>query len=78
VFVALIKTFYCLVVFFSTAVGLPPNWEKRLDSKTGKYYYINHLTKTTQWNVPGVGQCANTFVTLELLSFNAEFWSHYS
>lgn len=31
---------------------LPPNWEKRLDSRTGWPYYINHATKTTHWEHP--------------------------
>jgi len=32
--------------------GLPPNWEKRLDESTGRYYYVNHSTKQTQWQPP--------------------------
>ncbi|XP_033105688.1 ubiquitin carboxyl-terminal hydrolase 8-like isoform X2 [Anneissia japonica] len=32
---------------------LPPNWEKRYDEKSKKYYYINHNTKTTCWEPPG-------------------------
>ncbi len=30
---------------------LPAGWEKRKTAK-GKTYYINHATKTTQWNPP--------------------------
>ena len=35
---------------------LPPNWEKRRDESTGRYFYINHDTKRTQWEPPP-GQC---------------------
>lgn len=31
---------------------LPPGWEKRSDSVTGKVYYIDHNTRTTTWNHP--------------------------
>lgn len=31
---------------------LPPNWERRFDSRTGWPYFVNHLTKTTQWEDP--------------------------
>ena len=31
---------------------LPPNWEIRTDSKTGRTYYANTVTKTTQWELP--------------------------
>ena len=31
---------------------LPPNWERRVDQKTGRVYYANKLTKTTQWMMP--------------------------
>ncbi|CAI9108519.1 OLC1v1008119C1 [Oldenlandia corymbosa var. corymbosa] len=31
---------------------LPPGWEKRSDSVTGKTYYIDHNTRTTTWNHP--------------------------
>ncbi|XP_019056722.1 PREDICTED: probable phosphoinositide phosphatase SAC9 isoform X2 [Tarenaya hassleriana] len=34
------------------AAPLPPGWEKRTDSVTGKSYYIDHNTKTTTWNHP--------------------------
>ena len=32
--------------------GLPVGWEKRLDHKTGRYYYVDHSTLTTHWNPP--------------------------
>lgn len=31
---------------------LPPHWDRRLDPKTGKMYYVNHERKTTQWYHP--------------------------
>merc|ERR1711970_622780 len=31
---------------------LPPGWDMKFDSRTGKYYYINHYTKTTSWEDP--------------------------
>ena len=31
---------------------LPPNWERRIDGRTGWPYYINHSTKTTHWEHP--------------------------
>lgn len=37
---------------FSLSQGLPPGWEKRLDSTTGRFYYIDHNSKTTHWNPP--------------------------
>jgi hypothetical protein len=33
------------------ANGLPPLWDVRKD-RTGRIYYINHVTKSTQWNDP--------------------------
>lgn len=34
--------------------GLPPGWEQRTDSNTGKVYYLNHILKTTQWEKPEI------------------------
>ncbi|CAH8502446.1 unnamed protein product [Schistosoma rodhaini] len=31
---------------------LPPNWESRLDSESGLWFYINHEEKTTSWDDP--------------------------
>jgi len=31
---------------------LPPGWDMKYDSRTAKYYYINHYTKTTSWEDP--------------------------
>eukprot|EP01084_Bolivina_argentea_P056288 103042_1 len=31
---------------------LPPGWEKRIDYSLNRSYYVNHHTKTTQWNPP--------------------------
>ncbi|XP_035917134.1 uncharacterized protein LOC118514375 isoform X5 [Anopheles stephensi] len=33
-------------------VGLPPGWDCKYDSRTGRYYYVNLFTKTTQWEDP--------------------------
>ena len=32
--------------------NLPPGWEKRLDQRTGRFYYIDHASRTTHWNPP--------------------------
>ena len=37
---------------FMVNQGLPGGWEKRLDHTTGRFYYIDHNTKTTHWNPP--------------------------
>ena len=37
---------------FSLRQGLPQGWEKRLDSTTGRFYYVDHNSKTTHWNPP--------------------------
>lgn len=31
---------------------LPPGWEKAIDPRTGKTYYVDHNTKTTSWKHP--------------------------
>ncbi|ESK87022.1 nedd4-like e3 ubiquitin-protein ligase wwp1 [Moniliophthora roreri MCA 2997] len=31
---------------------LPPGWEKRFDSRSRAYYYIDHNTRTTTWDDP--------------------------
>lgn len=31
---------------------LPPGWDCRREAGTGKFYYINHYTKTTTWEDP--------------------------
>lgn len=35
-----------------TGGNLPDGWEKRLDQRTGRFYYIDHNSKTTHWNPP--------------------------
>lgn len=37
---------------FSLSQGLPPGWKKRLDTTTGRFYYVDHNSKTTHWNPP--------------------------
>ncbi|KAK3097984.1 hypothetical protein FSP39_015053 [Pinctada imbricata] len=34
------------------AEPLPPGWEKRIHPTTNRIYYINHNTRTTQWEPP--------------------------
>ena len=36
---------------------LPQGWERRLDSSSGKFYYLNHATQTTHWDPPGNVDC---------------------
>jgi hypothetical protein len=36
---------------FSLAGQLPPGWEGRQD-RTGRLYFVNHISKTTQWEDP--------------------------
>jgi len=33
-------------------VKLPPGWERKVDKKTGKYFYVDHNTKKTSWSIP--------------------------
>ncbi|XP_072376581.1 uncharacterized protein [Diabrotica undecimpunctata] len=33
---------------------LPPGWDSKRDHISGKYYYINHYTKTTTWEDPRI------------------------
>mmetsp|Transcript_6732 Transcript_6732/g.13458 ORF Transcript_6732/g.13458 Transcript_6732/m.13458 type:complete len:255 (+) Transcript_6732:1732-2496(+) len=35
-----------------TVMGLPAGWEEKVDSRSGRLYYINHKTRTTQWERP--------------------------
>ncbi|PAA76261.1 hypothetical protein BOX15_Mlig003072g5 [Macrostomum lignano] len=32
--------------------GLPSGWSSKVSSKTGRTYYVNDVTKETQWEVP--------------------------
>ena len=32
--------------------GLPPNWEERTDPSSGRIYYVNVVTKASQWEKP--------------------------
>jgi len=32
--------------------ALPPGWEEMQDPGSGKLYYVNHTTQTTQWERP--------------------------
>ncbi|KAE8608612.1 hypothetical protein XENTR_v10011546 [Xenopus tropicalis] len=34
-----------------TSEGLPPGWEKRVDNR-GRFYYVDHNTRTTTWQRP--------------------------
>ncbi|TRY63298.1 hypothetical protein TCAL_00830 [Tigriopus californicus] len=33
---------------------LPPGWDTKFDPRTGRYYFINHYTKSTSWEDPRV------------------------
>ena len=33
---------------------LPSGWEEKQDPSTGKYFYIDHVNKRTQWDKPKV------------------------
>lgn len=35
-----------------TMSGLPSGWEERMSKSTGKPYYFNRATKTSQWEMP--------------------------
>ena len=35
-----------------TSPGLPYGWEEKFEPNTGRFYYINHNTRTTQWEKP--------------------------
>lgn len=35
---------------------LPPGWEMRLDEKSGNFYFVDHNTRSTQWNHPVTNQ----------------------
>nr|CAH8823301.1 unnamed protein product [Trichobilharzia regenti] len=32
--------------------SLPPGWEMRFDSRTGRWYFVDHNTRSTQWEHP--------------------------
>jgi len=32
--------------------GMPPGWEAKWDARIGRWYYVNHSTRTTQWEDP--------------------------
>ena len=34
--------------------NLPPGWEVKIDQATGKSFYIDHFSMTTQWEHPGM------------------------
>ena len=46
-------------------LGLPKGWEKKRD-ELGRIYYIDHITKATQWEDPTVGQSRDAL----LMSYN--------
>ena len=31
---------------------LPPGWERKLEPKSQRVFYVNRITKTTQWELP--------------------------
>jgi len=57
---------YCLVQspnvnFFALEI-LPVGWWKKFDLSTGKYFYVNHSTKSTQWDRPQPHQSSGMLV----------------
>jgi hypothetical protein len=40
--------------------ALPPGWEKKIDPATGRAYYFDHNTKTSQWTLPAPGMAVAT------------------
>lgn len=36
----------------SGGLSLPPGWESRTDTSTGRTFYIDHNTRTTSWSLP--------------------------
>ena len=47
-----------LLSWTADQMSLPAGWERRLHNATGKYYFINHATKSTQWEHPLSGNFA--------------------
>ncbi|XP_042857177.1 uncharacterized protein LOC122243613 isoform X2 [Penaeus japonicus] len=37
--------------------GLPHGWEVRFDGRTGRYYFIDHISKQTSWEDPRLKSC---------------------
>ena len=37
---------------FTTTKGLPNGWQKNVDHKSGRIFYMDHNTKTTHWELP--------------------------
>lgn len=42
----------CLVINQYGLDNLPEGWEERIDRKSERKYYLNHIHKTTQWKKP--------------------------
>jgi len=38
----------------TTSSPMPDGWEEKSDPSSGRKYYVNHLTKQTQWDRPCV------------------------
>eukprot|EP00871_Galdieria_phlegrea_P004443 jgi/Galph1/49/GphlegSOOS_G4821.1 len=45
-------------VVLSSQPDLPPGWERRFEPNLGRYYYIDHNTRTTSWYPPSVNPVA--------------------
>eukprot|EP00898_Chlorokybus_atmophyticus_P005382 jgi/Chlat1/5845/Chrsp4S06369 len=41
-----------------TSSGLPPGWERRVDQRSSRPYYVDHRTRTTQWELPTSAQAS--------------------
>lgn len=36
----------------ATRLSLPEGWERKIDAKSGRAYYLKHIDKTTSWDFP--------------------------
>merc|ERR1712235_216341 len=44
--------FDCLTDQEKMTDGMPPGWEAKWDPRIGRWYYVNHSLRTTQWEDP--------------------------
>ena len=47
----------------TTSSPMPDGWEEKSDPSSGRKYYVNHLTKQTQWDRP----CASALPTVRVV-----------
>lgn len=44
----------------SSQPDLPPGWERRYEPNLGRYYYVDHNTRTTSWFPPNTATANNS------------------